>query len=201
MQPYWLLWIWNSLNGCRIWPLRSTQTPFIKIHHSYENRQHNKWSLLNIAAFSHYIEWSFLLPFCLTICWEKYVQYCLKFGLIWMKFSLYSVGSLLAKLLNKTRISTAHITAYIQPRYPIYKLTLSGPLQIHCCFPKCSSLWCLKLNWSFWFPLQFPGYLTSGGTWMEVGSCWVLLTNLTIFSCSQLSHKKSDTSKIYVFHN
>lgn len=115
-----------------------------------------------------------------------------------MKFSFYGVDSLLAKPLNKTRISTAHITAYIQPRKWIYKLTLSVPLQIHCCFPKHSSLWLLKLNWTFGFLLQFLGHLTSGGGWI-VESCWTHLTNLTIFFCSQLAHKTSDLKKSVFF--
>lgn len=112
-QPYRSLWIWNSLKGCRICPLMSTWTSFIKIPHFHQYHQHSKWSLLKIVAYSHYIKWSFLLLFCSVIYWGKYVQYWLKLVLIRMKFSLCGVDLILTKPPNKR--STTHIAAHILP--------------------------------------------------------------------------------------
>lgn len=80
-QPFWSLWIWNSLKGCRICPLMSTWTLFIKIPHFHQYCQHEKWSPLKIVPYSHYIKWNFLLPFCPTIYWVKRCSILFEIGI------------------------------------------------------------------------------------------------------------------------
>lgn len=112
-QPYWILCIWSSLNGSRIWPLRSTQTPFIQIPHFHQDCQRNKWTLTHICIFPLYqMKLSLvLLPYYMLGKVYSIFQ-CSKLVLIRMKFS---VELILNKPLNKT-IKTLHITAHIQPR-------------------------------------------------------------------------------------